>query len=170
MSKQHSDGCIKCPDPPRFLFTLLSPCVLWLLKLFWKTIEIHVVISVARVNFRTRKFIEMERITVEIISKNLNNSDSQHKYDDIRMWLIFFVGRSSHLIGSCSPWTALLDVKRSPLCWYFLQFRKLITMQAFPPRTSQTPGLNCKQEQLHFKTSKEAKWIVSPVMYLSAQS
>lgn len=43
-------------------------------------------------NFRTRKFIEMERITVEIINKNLNNSESQHKYDDTGMWLIFFPG------------------------------------------------------------------------------
>lgn len=63
--------------------------------------------SVARVNFRTKKFTEMERITVEIINKNLSNSDSQHKYDDIGMWLISFVERSSHLIRSCSPWTAL---------------------------------------------------------------
>lgn len=32
----------------------------------------------------------MKIIAVEIINKNPSNSDSQHKYDDIGMRLIFF--------------------------------------------------------------------------------
>lgn len=66
--------------------------------------ETHAVISVARVNFRARKFIEMERITVQTINKDLSNSDSQCKYDDIGMWLIFFCGEA---ISFSSIWRSL---------------------------------------------------------------
>lgn len=106
MNKQHLDGCIKCPLPPCFLFTLpMCSLTAEVASCLEKTIETHAVISGSRINFRTRKFIEMERITVEIINKNLNNSESQLKYDDTGMWLIFFLERSSHLIRSGRTWT-----------------------------------------------------------------
>ena len=122
--------------------------------------EAHAVISVARVNFRARKLVEMEGITVQIINEDLSNSDSQHKYDDIGMWLIFFVGRPSYLIRSCSPWTAFLHLKRSTQCWYFLQFRKSPCFEynaGISIRNLPDSWPNRKPEHLHFKASKGSR-------------
>lgn len=69
------------------------------------------------------------------------------------------MGRPSHLIRSCSPWTAFLRLKGglSVGIFYSSQNHPVFEYNTFPSGISQIPRPNQNPDHLHFKASKGSR-------------